>query len=129
MLQSDVDVLNSVLGGGLGSAIGMLPASFAALSADGAVPITQDAAFLCTKGSAGAYSVAAPGAANIGRVLDFINTTAFAHVFTFTGGTVRGGVAGVTTATMAALAGARLRVRAISATVWTVETQITCPLT
>ncbi len=129
MLQSDVDVIAGNLGGALAASLGALPANFQALSADGAVPITQDAAFLCTKGSAGAYSVAAPGASNIGRVLDFINTTAFAHVFTFTGGTVRGGVAGVTTGTMAALAGARLTVRAISATVWTVERQITCPLT
>jgi hypothetical protein len=129
MLQSDVDVLAGALGGGLASAIGALPSNYQALSADGAVPITADAAFLITKGSACLLSVAAPGAANIGRALDFINTTAFAHVITFTGGTVRGGVAGVTTATMAALAGARLKVRAISATVWTVETQITCPLT
>jgi hypothetical protein len=129
MLQSDVDLLAGVVGGQVANAIGLLPAGMTALAADGAVPITQDGAFLITKAGACLLSIAAPGAGNIGRVLDLISGTANAHVLTFTGGTVRGGVAGVTTGTMAAQIGARLKVRAISATVWQVETQITCPLT
>ena len=55
------------------------------LLVDQAIPIDEDRTFLATKGSAGAFSIAAPGQANVGRSLTFLTGTDFAHVFTFPG--------------------------------------------
>lgn len=92
------------------------------LSGDGAVPIDQDNTFVITKGSAIAATVAAPGAANIGRRLTFHTATDFAHVITFTGSTLRDGTTGASiTYTATAFRGCALTVRAIDASTWAVE--------
>jgi hypothetical protein len=90
-------------------------------AADIAIPIDVDGVHVLAKGSAGAYSVAAPGN-NIGRRITFLTSTDFAHVVTFTGSTLRDGTTGVSiTWTAAAFAGSALTVRAFSATIWLVE--------
>src|SRR5467141_570752 len=57
--------------------------AFATYAADGAIPVTSGVAYL-TKGSAGAYTLAAPGAAGIGTRITLTTGTDFAHVVTFT---------------------------------------------
>lgn len=87
-------------------------------SADGAIALTPGTALL-SKSSAGAYTVAAPGAAGIRLTLT--TTTDFAHVTTFTGGTLWDGTAGAnTTWTSAAVQGSSLTVESVSATKWNV---------
>jgi hypothetical protein len=91
---------------------------------DAAIDITRDGTFLLTKGSAAAISVAAPGAANIGRILVFMTGSDFAHVVTFTGSTLRDGTTGASiTYTATAFQGCSLAVRAVSATIWNVLSQ------
>jgi hypothetical protein len=88
---------------------------------DGACPIDRDAVINITKGSAIALSVAAPGAANIGREITFLSGSDFAHVVTFTGATLRDGTAGLnSTWTTTAVAGCSLTVRAVTAALWSV---------
>jgi len=91
-------------------------------SADGAITIDIDGMFLLTKGSAAAMTIAAPGARNVGRKITIVSGSAFAHVVTFTGGTLENGVTGgaKTTWTSAAFVGSTLRVFAISPTRWAV---------
>ncbi len=92
------------------------------LTADGAIPIDLDRTFLLSKSSAGAFTVAAPGAKNIGRKLVLLTGTDFAHVTTFTGTTLQDGTAGAnSTWTATAVQGCALTVRAVSATKWNVE--------
>lgn len=121
MIQAQLDRLRVLLGGDIAEAIVGFPTGQALLAGDGAVPIGVDATYQITKGTAGAFTIAAPGAANIGRVIDIISTTAAAHVLTFTGNTLRGGTAAVATWTAAAQIGTRITIRAISATVWQLE--------
>lgn len=92
------------------------------LLVSGAIPIDQDCVFvLALPGGAGAFTVAAPGAANIGRRITLLTGTDFAHVATFTGTTLNDGTAGVnTTWTATAVAGCALTFEAISATRWNV---------
>lgn len=98
------------------------PMPYDRLSADGAVPIGEDREFLIDKTSAAALTVAAPGAKNIGRKLKFYTVTDFAHVLTFTGSTLRDGTTGASiTWTATAFQGCCLVVKAVSATVWNVE--------
>lgn len=97
------------------------PEEIVTVSADGAIPIDQDRTFHITKGSALAGSIAAPGAANIGRILTFIGGSDFAHVLTFTGATLRDGTTGGhATATSPAFEGGCLVVQAVTATKWSV---------
>lgn len=92
------------------------------LAADAAIPINVDQTYYLTKGSAGAYTVAAPGAANIGRRLRITTGSDFAHVVTFTGSTLFDGTTGGSAAwTAAAFAGSSLEVVAVSATAWNVQ--------
>lgn len=92
------------------------------VAGDLALPITEDATFQLTKGSAAAITVAAPGDGNIGRRLSILTGSDFAHVVTFTGTTLQDGTAGLnSTWTAAAVAGCSLQVRAVSATRWCVE--------
>lgn len=89
---------------------------------DQAVPIDVDQVYIATKGSAGAYSIAAPGAANVGRRLKLLTGSDFAHVFTFTGSTLRDGTTGASiTWTATAFQGCALEVVAINATTWNVQ--------
>lgn len=91
------------------------------LAVDGAINIDYDSKTLLTKGSAGAHTVAAPGANRIGRRLTIMGGSDFAHVVTFTGSTLRDGTTGASiTWTSAAFQGSSLTVEAISATVWNV---------
>lgn len=55
-----------------------------------------------------------------GLRIRIISATGFAHVLTFTGGTLRSGAAGVATATFAAFAGATLTLVAVGG-LWLVE--------
>lgn len=88
-------------------------------SADGAVVLTSGVAML-SKTSAGAYTLAAPGAA--GKRITLTTTTDFAHVVTFTGGTLWDGTATAnTTWTSAAVQGSSLTIVSVSATKWNVE--------
>lgn len=87
---------------------------------DGAITIAHQVAYL-TKGSAGAYTIAAPGAAGIGKVITFTTGTDFAHVVTFTGTTLQDGTAGAnSTWTAAAVQGSSLTVVGVTATKWNV---------
>lgn len=94
-------------------------ATTTAYATDGAVALASGVAIL-SKTSAGAYTIAAPGAA--GLRITFTTTTDFAHVVTFTGGTLWDGTAGAnTTWTAAAVQGSSLTVVSISSTKWNVE--------
>lgn len=99
------------------------PEEILTLSADGAVPIGVDGVFYITKaGSAAALTVAAPGAANIGRQLTFHGGSDFAHVVTFTGATLHDGTTGGhATATSPAFQGGSITVRAVTAAKWSLE--------
>jgi hypothetical protein len=91
----------------------------ATYTADGAIAIFSGCALL-GKTSAGAYTIAAPGSA--GKRITFTTTTDFAHVVTFTGGTLWDGTATANTKwTAAAVQGSSLTVVSVSATKWNVE--------
>lgn len=93
---------------------------FSTYASDSAVTISDQCAYL-TKGSAGAYTLAAPGAAGIGVVIVFSTGTDFAHVVTFTGTTLQDGTAGAnSTWTAAAVQGSSLTVVGVTATKWNV---------
>lgn len=93
---------------------------FNTYAVDGAITVSPQFAYL-TKGSAGAYTLAAPGAAGIGMELTLTTGTDFAHVVTFTGTTLQDGTAGVnTTWTAAAVQGSSLTVIGVTATKWNV---------
>ena len=80
------------------------------ITADGAITILRGTVTV-SKSSAAALTIAAPTTAQSGTILTIISTTAFAHVITFTGGTlINGTSAAKTTATLAAYAGAGLQV-------------------
>lgn len=117
--DGEVGQLMSVLGADLARS---LCAATRDMAADGAIPVDRDAVINITKGSAIAATVAAPGAANIGRRLTIITGSDFAHVVTFTGTTLRDGTAGLnSTWTSTAVAGCSLTVRAVTAALWAVE--------
>lgn len=98
------------------------PGSLLTVTADGAIPIDQDRTIVISKGSAAAMTVAAPGAANVGRRLTLLTGTDFAHVTTFTGTTLQDGTAGAnSTWTATAVQGCALTVVAVTAGKWNVE--------
>ncbi len=95
-------------------------------AADGAVTLTKQIGIITKSGSACLLSVAAPGASGIGLRITLTSNSAFAHVLTFTGGTLWDGTTGAnTTVTMTAFAGSSITVVGASATVWLVESQNT----
>jgi hypothetical protein len=67
-----------------------------------------------TKGSAGAYTLAAPGAANVGHVMVIEAGSAFAHVVTVAG------LANGNTLTFTNVVGSSAVLYAVSASVWSV---------
>lgn len=72
-----------------------------------------------TKATAGIdYTLAAPGAANVGHVMFITSDTAAAHVVTVTG------LLGGTTCTFAAATGNGLSLLAVSATIWRVVSNV-----
>lgn len=81
---------------------------------DGAIAITNGTAVL-TKGSAGAYTLAAPTAAQAGTRLRIVSQTAYAHVIT-ANNLIDDGVTGGAkdTATFAAFAGAAIELEAVN---------------
>lgn len=80
------------------------------MSANGAIPI-QSGVTAITKGSAAALTIAAPTTAQNGTLLSIVSTTAYAHVITFTGGTLNNGTsAAKTTVTFPAYVGGGIRV-------------------
>jgi hypothetical protein len=92
------------------------------ISADGAIPIDEDRAFLVTKGSAAALSLAVPGAKNIGRRIVITGGSDFAHVVTAASTSVRDGTTGGHgTLTSAAFEGSTLSLLAVTAAKWNVE--------
>lgn len=71
---------------------------------DFAVPTTRSGCYVLTKGSAAALTIAAPTIPGV--TVRIISDSAFAHVLTCTGNTLRGGTAAVATVTLAAQKGA-----------------------
>ena len=65
-----------------------------------------------TKGSAGAYTLAAPGASNVGKIITITAGSAYAHVLTVTG------LVGGNTLTFTNAIGHSVQLLAVSATVW-----------
>lgn len=93
-------------------------------SGDGAITLTSQIALL-TKGSAAAMTVAAPGAAGIGARITIVSGSNFAHVITFTGGTLGDGTTGLnTTVTMTAFIGSAITFIGNTATQWVTESSI-----
>lgn len=91
------------------------------ISGDGAVTLSSGVVLL-TKGSAAAITVAAPGAAGIGTRMTITTGSDFAHVVTFTGGTLWDGTAGAnTTWTAAAVQGSSITFVGTTAVKWNVE--------
>lgn len=87
---------------------------------DGAITIASQVGLL-TKGSAGAYTLAAPGTAGIGAEVTLTTGSDFAHVVTFTGSTLKDGTTGAKiTWTAAAFIGSSITVAGVSATQWVV---------
>lgn len=92
------------------------------MAADGAIPIDRDALVNLTKTSAGAYTLAVPGADNIGRRLVLMIGTDFAHVVTAASTSVNDGTTGGHgTLTGPAFIGGTLTLRARTAALWQVE--------
>jgi hypothetical protein len=91
------------------------------IAGDGAAALIPGSTVSMTKGSAAAVSVAAPGAAMIGKRMTFVAGSDFAHVVTFTGTTLGDGTTGLnSTWTSAAFMGSSLTVVGMSATRWAV---------
>lgn len=106
------------LGGG---AMNDLIGSAQVMAADGAIALLPDGRVVITKTSAIAATIAAPGLAMIGKTIDIVTATDFAHVLTFTGTTLMDGTAGLnTTWTTTAVAGCGLRIIGVTATRWAV---------
>lgn len=108
-------VTGNVTGELTGGAI--LPTPTAYTGADAPTKAISPAIFWATltKGSAGTdYTLAAPGATNVGHTVRVTSTGAHAHVVTVTG------LVGGTTMTFAAAVGNGFEVFAISATAWVV---------
>jgi len=90
------------------------------ITADGAISLDSGVTLLAKTGSAGAFTVAAPGVA--GKRITLTTTTDFAHVTTFTGATLWDGTATAnSTWTSAAVQGSSLTIVSVSATKWNVE--------
>lgn len=118
MTQADVDKLTGLIGGSLGNQLGQ---AFFSLAVDGAIPLGQDATILLTKGTAGAYTLAAPSAAQVGRKLTLIAGSNAAHVVTSAAANIGDGTTGLnTTLTFAAFIGASVVIQANAANQWVV---------
>lgn len=106
MTNDTQQALAALIGGVAAQAL--VNQQIATVAGDGAIDISiggPDVTML-TKGSAAAITIAAPVIQGQRRTV--ISDTAFAHVVTFTGNTLRGGTAAVATATFAAQKGASI---------------------
>lgn len=90
---------------------------------DATLGIDKDLSFLLTKGSAAAITLPDPGASNVGRRLQIIAGSDFAHVVTTTAA-LANGTAPKNTWTSAAFIGSTLNLRAVSSTLWAVESNV-----
>jgi len=97
------------------------------LPGDGAIPLISGG-YVVTKGSAAALTIAAPAAADVGTRIRVTSDSAFAHVITFTGNTLRGGTAAVATATFAAQAGSGISIECFIVGKWHVITNVVATL-
>ena len=86
-------------------------AAATAYASNGAVAPSDIWASL-TKGSAGAYTLAAPGSGNVGKIITITAGSAYAHVLTVTG------LVGGNTLTFTNAIGHTVQLLAVSATVW-----------
>lgn len=109
MTADTQQALSAIIGGAAANALN-IGNQIATISGDGAIDISVNGpdVTMLTKGSAAAITIAAPVLQ--GQVRRIISDTAFAHVITFTGNTLRGGTAAVATATLAAQKGAGITV-------------------
>jgi hypothetical protein len=97
-------------------------------TADGAIAIQSGTVLLAKTGSAGAFTLAAPTAAQAGTRLRIINQTAFAHVITSTDNLDDGVTGGAKdTATFGAFAGASLELEAVNLK-WSVVSKHVCTI-
>jgi len=121
------DVAGNIVGNVTGNVTGnltggaILPTPTAYTGADAPTKAISPDLFWATltKGSAGTdYTLAAPGAGNVGHTLRITSTGAHAHVVTVTG------LVGGTTMTFAAAAGNGFEVFAISATAWVIRSNV-----
>jgi hypothetical protein len=118
MTDAELQQVTALFGGPIALSLAQ---QLTSIPGDAAIPIDKDGSYLIAKGSAAALTVAAPGAANIGRRITLTTITDFAHVTTFTGTTLMDGTAGLnTTWTATAVAGCSLAFVAVSATRWAV---------
>lgn len=121
-VDSDDNVLKYI-GAGTGSTeISLLTdGNLTVYATSGAIAVRSHQALL-TLGSAAAMTLAAPGTAGIGTRITITTGSDFAHVVTFTGGTLWDGTAGAnTTWTAAAVQGSSITVVGTTATKWNVE--------
>lgn len=132
---STASILNKSKAAGLGLVSGILyfhngtavvpvgsSLPFNTYAVDGAISAASQMAYLTKPAVAGAYTLAAPGAAGIGAYLTITTGSDFAHVVTFTGSTLRNGTAGAKlTWTAAAFAGSSITVVGVTAALWNVE--------
>ena len=96
-------------------------------AADGAITIANGVATL-SKATAGAYSLAAPTAAQAGTVIRIVAKTAAAHVITFTGNILDDGTSATKLkATTAAYVGSGLTVVAVNLR-WVLVSNTACTL-
>lgn len=96
-------------------------------AADGAITIANGVATL-SKGSAGAYTLAAPTAAQAGTVIRIVSKSAYAHVVTFTGNILDDGTSTTKLkATCAAYVGANVTVVAVNLR-WVLVGNVACTL-
>lgn len=113
------------LAGALGAAavLAGMESPVGAITADGAVPVVSGN-YLITKAGVAALTIAAPAAADVGKVIQITSNTANAHVLTFTGNTLCCGTAAVATATCAAQKGAGLTIACRVAGSWHVVASV-----
>ena len=110
-MNADTQQALAAIIGGVG-AQALNQGQIATISGDGAIDVSVNGpdTIKLTKGSAAAITIAAPPTGSGGLRRTIISDSAFAHVITFTGNTLRGGTAAVATATAAAQKGAGLTV-------------------
>jgi len=118
MTEGEIGTLISVLGSAdFALALGL---GVTTIPGDATLPIDKDRQFLLTKGSAAAITLPDPGAGNIGRRISIMAGSDFAHVVTTTAA-LANGTAVKNTWTSAAFIGSTCNLRAVSATLWAVE--------
>ena len=107
---STLSVTSATITGSVATGQTVLPTA-TAYATNGAIAPSDIWASL-TKGSAGAYTLAAPGASNVGKIITITAGSAYAHVVTVTG------LVGGNTLTFTNAVGHSVQLLAVSATVW-----------